>query len=273
MAANRILGTMILAVAVCGTAVVGDDKAEKPQTPPAAEDVFSGPKVDESAPSDRPDRPGGDRGRARANEGAQPRLWMMAMRDMDLSDEQREKVRFVMQDLQDSMRKFRETHGEEMRGLMETMREARENGTMPPREVAEKLRSLEQSRPKIEQYQEKIWSILNDEQQKELRAKLATMAAQQDERRARRGGGGDAMRQPRMEPGAENPNEMMQERGLRGRWQGERPSRSGGLDEKGQKRVEFLRKHQSKDRPGVKPDVKDMEFEFHEDSPGAAKPE
>lgn len=271
MPVKRVFGTMILAVAVCGTAVVGDDKAEKPQTQPAAEDVFSGPKVDESAQSDRPNRPGGERGRARANEGMQPRLWMMAMRDMDLSDEQREKVRFVMQDLQDSNRKFRETHGEEMRGLMETMREARENGAMPPREVAEKLRSLEQSRPKIEQYQEKIWSILNEEQQKDMRAKLAAMTAQQEERRARRGGAGGPMREPGME--TENSREMMQERGPRGRWQGERPSQPGGLDGKGQKRMEFLRKHQSKNRPGVKPDVKDMEFEFHEDSPGAAKPE
>ena len=111
---------------------------------------------------------------------------LAALRDMDLTDEQRQQVREVLASHGQSMRQFREQHGEQMNGLRERMRQAiqaRDREQIGA--VRDEISRLRDQAPTFDALLEDLDGILTAEQ-------IAQLEAARPERPARpdaRGGG------------------------------------------------------------------------------------
>ena len=210
--------------------------------------LLAGPKVDEEPASDDNPAFGGEE-RARQTTQIPPGRWFLILQEIELSDEQRAEANAIAEEYEQAASKFRAETRVEMRQLQDEIDKAREANLDDPK-LRERYREIQSKAPPPQAYQDRIWQILNAEQQEVFRAKLEEArqaiaerrAREQEERlNARRG----EMSGEEMTPGGDMTG-AEPGRGPRAR-RGERVGQ--GLDAMSQKRFEFLMSKRSKNAP------------------------
>lgn len=114
-------------------------------------------------------------------------------KELNLTDEQIEKVKPILQAHHESMSKFREANREKMQAAMKRMQEARKSGNKEEMEAAkQEVQKLRESAPSREELANKLSGILTEEQMaklKELTGEFREHLRQKHgERRGQRGG-------------------------------------------------------------------------------------
>ena len=244
------------------------------------DDVLAGPKVEEDASKGGRGGMIGPQAQARRRANDLPfDQWLAALRELDLSQAQQDAIRAINQEFQQAQRGYRESLDEEDQNAARQAREARQAGEQPSAEIRDRLRKIEENRPRSLPYQERIWDELTADQQERLKTRLAELREQAGERRQRRNRAGNQAAEPdeMMMDQAPPPPQLSpegRETMPAGKQMDEaRPRRARGeqrsaqLDEPGQRRLAFLLKHQSKSvkRPGREVSEDDRRFEFVEE--------
>jgi len=187
----------LLAAGLCTGALAqsGEKPANKPaaggtaKKPPAAgqpdPNLLAGPSVEQEATDQPPGRLGNPNnpGRPLQRPDMPARQWFNTVRELNLSQEQRDKFQAIVAEFQDAMREFQQAHADEMREVQEALRTARESGKEPEAKVRETAQKLEAENPKPNDYQKRIWDLLTAEQQETMRQKLAEMQKQMEQQR------------------------------------------------------------------------------------------
>ncbi len=218
-----------------------------PATPPPVENAPGGllagpkvPKVDEPGGPRGLRGPGaqggpGEMGGRRRQPVVNPRQWFAILDKIELAPEQREGADHARRELRQAMESFDEAHGPRLRELS-----AKASATRPPGEglsdeERREFRELRDLRPRADEYMMRVWRLLDENQQEEMRRLLAEAAK---DRRAR----------DRRAPGA--PGGSGDEAGPGPR---DRPAPGGapGLDPMARRRMDFLRRRQA--APGSPP--------------------
>lgn len=264
----RCLGVIALLVistrAIDGTALAQSElPGAAAQEPAASKDtsdegaLLAGPKVDEEpGAADNPAFGGEDR--MRQTTEIPPTRWFAVVKEMSLSEKQSAEANAIAGEYQMAVRAFRAENAETLRALEQRIRETRASNTFDPK-LREEYRAVQASAPKVEEYQSRIWALLDEAQQAELRERLEKVRAEIAERRAQeRSESLDTMR-----AGPRTGAPMMGDDdesggGMSGGGQpmssargGERGGRSAGagLDAMSVKRFEFLMSKRSKHAP------------------------
>lgn len=126
--------------------------------------------------------------RGRMMEGA---VWMRTLESMkpSMPAEQWAGIEKERDAFKAQMTKWQEANGKRLRELMGQMREARENGGQPDKATFEEMQKLNETRPKMEESQQRIFGMLSPEQQDAFKKLLAENEAKARERRGNREGG------------------------------------------------------------------------------------
>lgn len=242
--------------------------------------VLAGPKVDDAPPGKPEDMMGPAAREERRRAPDVPlQQWMSSVHSLDLTQEQRDRIQAIADEFETAQREYQESLTESDREMVQKVREARQAGTPPPAEYRDKMQKLEAGRPKPGPYQERIWNELTDEQQSQVKTKLEEIRQRMIERRrangAPRGDSMDDMYQGRRrdsnraKPQApQNPGESTHAQ------ETDRANVPAGVDEMGQRRLNFLLARQSKSaqRPGRDASPDERRFKFDEDEPTRPDP-
>lgn len=111
--------------------------------------------------------------RQRGPNRVRPKAWLEAVRGLDLSDEQKNGIQGILDELTTRQREWGRQKRREMNQLRKTQREAREAGRNFPAAKAVRLQELIALEPKTEAYQERAWRLLTSYQRRTLVARLA----------------------------------------------------------------------------------------------------
>ncbi len=218
----RLIGA-VLTVAVASWAVRA--QSTRPDPEPSG-DLLAGPAVSD----DDRGEPGMPVGRGRRVPAVPPRAWFSILGELELSDEQRREVEVIMRELRAERQAYRLAHGERIQELRREIQDGRTADRDVPRQPREELDRLAALGPRVADYQERIWWLLDDRQQERMRAAIAEIRRRRAERRAERGEGMRAG--PRVD---------------------ERDPSAVGLDEMARRRLDFLRARQSQRRRAANP--------------------
>jgi len=125
--------------------------------------LLAGPEIEESESS------GALYGNAmlrRADVTIPPQRWLRLIRLVDLRPDQRTAIRRIEQAFRERAREFRTTHGKELDALNQRRRAAQvEDGPpLTPQDLA-RFREIMQHAPGAAEAQQKIWAILDEDQQ------------------------------------------------------------------------------------------------------------
>lgn len=210
--------------------------------------ILAGPNVQEQ--SLEANRGFGEGDRARREVTVPANAWFRLVNAMSLSEEQRKSIQKLTSEHDEAVREYRRANANSFRELESKIAAMRSGDAAPDRSVAQQLQQLRNGAPKIEQLQEKIWSVLSEVQQSLMREQLAEARARIEERaEQRRAAAMQSDRNPEA-PGATMSDQMMQESGDR-MTSGGLPERAmpgemrgPGLDERSLRRLRFLRQHQ-----------------------------
>jgi hypothetical protein len=176
-----------------------------------------------------------------------PQQWIRMYLRLDLSEDQRSQAGAVLEEFRQKTAAFEEEHAADLAAI----REATRRRELSP-ELRQKAQRLNSARPLPEAYQQRLWDLLNQTQQEEMKAALAQARERMAENRARRLAGAEG---------------GMTEDGMRpGEGEAARPADGAPfeLDEAGRRRLRFLQSRQSRHRPGAPPSEDDMRFRFEE---------
>lgn len=255
-----ILMAMVGWVAAPGVMAAPDDgaKSDAPPREAAPADnggeggLLAGPKVaDEPGTPDNPAFAGEDRYRQPVE--IPPRRWFHELEKLELRENQREKVNAIVHEFQDASRRFQQENREAMRELQAEIKQARESARPDP-SLRERYRELQRKAPQAKEYQDRIWNLLDEAQQTELKARLEAVRGEIAARRAdqrssridaarRKPAGDDPMSMEETGPaGGDMMSGRVGARGERSRW-------GAALDARSQKRLAFLLSRRSKDAP------------------------
>ncbi len=203
-----------------------------PETAPGG--LLAGPKVphvDEQAGPRGPRGPAapgvaGGMGGRRRESAVNPRQWFAMLDRIELAPEQREGAMHARRELRQAMDSFEEAHGSRLRELS-----AKASATRPPgddlsEDERREFRELRDLRPRADEYMMRIWRLLDENQQEELRRLLAE-AAKDRRARDRRAPG-----RPGDEAGPMGPDDRA-------------PRGEPGLDPMARRRMDFLRRRQA----------------------------
>lgn len=253
--------------------------------------ILAGPSVDPDAlqQPNRPGRPNANRGDQRTQMEVPFQQWLSALRGTGLSKDQQSQIRGIAEEFQKAGRDFQQEHGEELRTLFQQVREARAKNEEPSKDVRQKMKTLEEERPKPDPYKERIWPVLTEAQQGKAKIRLEEirndMMDKKDNRRESKSPGGpgspgaeagaaSTMQQDEREMNAPAPpgkgdamnatDEMASPAPAAPK---ARQSGPNALDDMGHRRLNFLSQHQSPRRPGVVPTDRERRFEFDERQP------
>ena len=161
-----------MAALVAGVAFVSFNASARGEPP--TNDLLSGPSVSDEAAKEPPRRRG--ERQAQVNPGQTPlRDWMAALREVDLTDEQRQTMRAIADEMAKERQKFMMERSEPERTMMDEMPRLREQGREPNEAQREMLQRLEAARPRVEEFQRKMWAELTPEQQLQFKTKLAEL--------------------------------------------------------------------------------------------------
>lgn len=206
---------VLLAASLCTGALAQTGKkpagtgSKKASSPPASQpdpNLLAGPSVEQEAaeqPAGRLSNPNNPRPQAGRGDSIPPRQWFNTVRELDLTQEQRDKVFAIFGEFQSAMREFQQAHADEMREVQEQIRASRESGKEPDAKLRETAQKLDTESPKPLEYQQRVWDLLTAEQRESMRQKVADIQKQmaEQQRRQREGGRRAAGGQPGDGPG------------------------------------------------------------------------
>ncbi len=165
-----------LALAVAGLTFMGTSltlaQSTAPDTEkPAKKHPLAGPKAERSEKGERPGMMGeGPRAERRGEAMDQLRG---ALKDLNLSEDQKARIKTIMDEARDSREKFMEEHKDEVQAIREKMKAAREaKDSEQMKQLGEELRSIMESGPKPTDTMDKIKGVLTPEQREQLQGKL-----------------------------------------------------------------------------------------------------
>jgi hypothetical protein len=173
-----------------------------------------------------------------------PRQWFALLDKIELAPQQRERADLVRGELRQAMQSFEEAHGARHRELS-----AKSSATRPPGEdlsdeERREFRELRDLRPRADEYMMRIWRLLDENQQEQMRRLLADAAKEHRARDRRAPGGAPGGPGTPGAPGA-RPRNPGDDAGPMG--PGVRPPPGGepGLDPMARRRMDFLRRRQA----------------------------
>jgi Spy/CpxP family protein refolding chaperone len=263
------LAIMVAGVA-CGFSGFASAEPPNPGSLPNG-DLLSGPSVSDEAAKEPPRRPG-ERMARRAESEASLREWMVGLRELNLTDEQRQSIRGIAGEFYAQRREFLMSRSESERALIDDLPAMRQQQRMPNAKQREMIQRLESQRPKVDEYQRRMWEILTPQQQNKFKAKMSELRERTAQRRPNRGdqrrdGDGAPNKMTPMQPNtAEQRTAAPQSAGE------PRRDTSAGPD-MAQRRMKFLRSRQSSDAKGSvrhaegAPSPNERKFRFNEDQP------
>ncbi len=151
------------------------------QSPPSG--FLAGPTIEDVDTSDVDSRFGG--GGPRRNRVSVPvRQWFALLRKLDLDEDQAAEVRELVQSFQKTAREHQQANGQRLRDLQGQANEIRGAGGDVPTEMRRELGQLRSLAPKPATYQEKIWHLLTETQQRTMHSELAQTRQRIRQRRA-----------------------------------------------------------------------------------------
>lgn len=174
-----------------GRGADGADAPARPGRPPG--DLLSGPKVvdEDAADSGAPPRRDGagaprgqGEGQARRARPEQVRLWLEALKSIELEPEKREAIRIRVEAFAAERSAFERAHGKERRELEQELRQAGRDGA-PPKALRERMQALMAKAPNPEVVQREVYAMLSSTQQEALRERFAALETERAERQAR----------------------------------------------------------------------------------------
>lgn len=249
----------------CGVLAAAVSAQTSDNNAPAGNDhqpVLSGPKVsDDAAKPDGPAKMGPNAAQRRAEPKIPQRMWMREFEKLNISAEQQAQVDEILAEFHAEQQSYREVYGKQVDALMAQVRQARRDRQEIPLETRKQFQKLRESAPKFEDYQQRIWGVLDANQREQLTNSLNEAMEQLIERNApgnrrgagaRRGGNPDAMTND-----GEDAEAAPRHPG-RDRWR--------DFDERGRHRMEFLMRHRLR-HPGAQADEDEMDG-----APGADRP-
>jgi len=184
------------AMAQTGNGTGSGSNAPPPTRPGGGSDEgLRGPRVPGQSGEGNRDFRGGERRPGAPGRGgpvADERAWMAAFEKIQppLSEEQQTQVKAFREEYQLQVKAWQEAHGAEFRELQQQVGEARRSGKEPDPAVAEKLKKVQESRPKAEGMQRRVMGVLTAEQ-RDSHKKLMDEAMQQRGNRGRGPAGAD----------------------------------------------------------------------------------
>lgn len=159
-------------------------------------DFLAGPQVAEKKVAEPADAPVMQRD-GRAPITVPVRRWIRTVLKLELSADHRDAVEREITSWRQANRKFQQEHGEELSELRKQIRAARNGEVDSVADVdalRQRAREIRAKGPQIEEYQQRIWKMLEEPQQEQLREMLEEIRRRQMmERRRRAMGGSDRM--------------------------------------------------------------------------------
>ncbi|MCI0364546.1 MAG: hypothetical protein L0Y44_13055 [Phycisphaerales bacterium] len=285
----RILA--VVSVMIVADAVHAQSAPGPAESKPGDGGILAGPKVEPEAQHEG-DGQMNPQGQRTQRQVEVPFVqWMRMVRQLELTDEQKSKTDAVAAEFRQAQDDFTDAQGEEGRELFREARKARQSGERLSPEQRQKMRAIEEGRPKPGPYQERIWAELTEAQQGELKQKLDQARQRMSQARDRRAETADdsmdnfnsrrrkAAEDQSMTDKPSEPTTMESSDGSddaappapqRRRWQ--RRGDQIKLDEIGQRRLKFLLSRQSADarekHPTGEPAPAERQFQFDEPQPG-----
>lgn len=236
--------TLIIACAmVCPEAIAQTsrpDSATKTQSNEADSDakgLLAGPEVKSSAEDQKQIRFDGSKvGRGGRGRATVPRKrWFALLRSLELSQEQDDEIRPILQSLQKANREHNSKHGKRIKQLQKQTQQARRKNKSVPRDVRQELAKLYAKGPKIVTYQKRVWEILTTSQQEQMRKSLALI----------RNGIIVVEKDSRITDKQPTSDKAMKET--------EKDKNKDDMDEQSKRRLDFLKSQQAPSRSKVKP--------------------
>lgn len=172
----------LVTMAVLGVALLGSGAAFGEEAKGSKDKTLSGPKAES-----RESKPKGE-GRGFSGErkpgDRHHELMHELLKDLNLSDAQKEKIRAIGGEFRVKMQKWREEHKDEFQKLREEAHAAREaKDREKGREVMTKLEALRKSGPDPKSMFEEMGKVLNEEQRAKFEARLKEHRERMEKRR------------------------------------------------------------------------------------------
>lgn len=149
----------------------------KPQSTaqPPAENRPAHPAIDEPGANQQPRKQRSVQAEGK-REARLPKLsfhqWLGALRAVELTTQQQVKIREIVQEFREAQQAFEAEYGTELRQLLREARDVRAvGGTIDP-ELRERIVKLREKEPPVVEYQSRIWTELNRQQQQQMHQQL-----------------------------------------------------------------------------------------------------
>ena len=108
--------------------------------------------------------------------------WLRTLRQVDLTPEQSKQTRQIAGELRDASQAYRKANAEEIKAVREMIKQAREDQQRLSDEQRARIDALHKKRPDVEAFQQRIWALLDADQQ----ARMTSLLAEQREAIAKR---------------------------------------------------------------------------------------
>jgi hypothetical protein len=121
------------------------------------------------------------------------RAWMMTWVQFKgtLSPEQLAQAETIQKEFEAKMKAWQEANAEKLKSLREQIESAMQGGGRPEKAVMDEMQKLNESRPKAEESQKRLFALLDPQQQEAFKKKLAETEARMKERAKGRGESGE----------------------------------------------------------------------------------
>lgn len=190
----RLSSLIIVLVMVCPVAIAQSsrpDSAAQTQSKETDSDVkglLAGPEVQPGSDELTQYRfDGSTVGRgARGRTAVPTRRWFVLLRTLELSQDQDDEIRPIIQSLQKAAKEHNQENGKRIRKLQKQVQQARRNNRDVPRVVRQELGKLRAKGPKAETHQKRIWDLLTVAQQEQMRESLAEIRQEMAKQREAR---------------------------------------------------------------------------------------
>ncbi|MHC4992756.1 MAG: hypothetical protein ACYTGC_17430 [Planctomycetota bacterium] len=189
---------IVLAIAMAAGSDPAGAQTSRPEDPPtpaaSGEGLLAGPRVDEQPPVTSTRRRGNDfaPGMDRPGRGdvVPGRRWLGLFRTLELTETQAEQARQILAELDRAARRYRRTHGPELRRLQRSARRLRREREQLDEKQRRRLRKLLDERPRPHEYQVRLWDLLDAAQQGEMLVGLEGERRRREQRSSDRGRAG-----------------------------------------------------------------------------------
>ncbi len=167
---NTTLALAVAGLTFMGTSLALAEATNTESEKPARKHPLAGPKAEGF---EKGERPGPGNGPMAERRGEMMDGVRGALRDLNLTEDQKAQIKTIMDEARDSREKFMDEHKDEVRAIREKMKAAREAKDRDQmKQLGEELRGIMESGPKPQDTMEKIKGVLTPEQRDQLQGKL-----------------------------------------------------------------------------------------------------